>query len=388
MSDHIKVHTHLFLVSDDLIPNITPALDPRFRPCSVCLLCSPDTTEQTGRLEFLLKQSGVAVSRWNIQDGWDIAHIRERVLEFVAGHANEELALNVSGGTKPMSLAAYEVFRTLEKPVYYVHPARDHVVWLHPRERESFDLADRIKLPAFLTAHGMRLVSSRKEEIPEQLRTLTATLVKEVGRFAKLLGILNWLAAASEARLVSPKLETDLLQDPVMQELLSLFSSSGLLEVDSSFRLTFPDEQSRFYTNGGWLEEHLFSELYNLRVEIPIIQDLARNVLIEWDLHKSPVKNELDVVFLANNRLYIIECKTRKFDTNGNSDSDAASVLYKLDTLRDYLGGTEAQAMLVTYRNIPEIQKKRAEEFGVRVCEGDSLFNLKQVLGEWMLRNT
>lgn len=380
----MQINTHLFLVHDDLIPNITPALDTRFRPCNACLLTSPTTSDQAERLEMILKNAGVKVSRWQVNDSWDCDHLRERVLEFVASHGDGEIALNVSGGTKPMSLAAYEVFRYADKPIYYVHPERDHVIWLHPREWESFDLADRIKLPAYLTAHGMRLVKCESVSVPENLRQLTSALVKGVDRFEKPLTILNALAKQAEICLESPPIDMLKLQDPDMQELLGLFSSNGLLKVDSNNRLQFASEYARFYANGGWMEEHVYSVLYHLRKEIPTIQDLARNVQIEWDVKRSDVNNELDVTFLADNKLYIIECKTKKFDQSGNPDSDAAGVLYKLDTLRDYLGGVGAKAMLVSYRDISKVQKERAEEFSVRICDGNSIVNIGAVLRRWI----
>ena len=77
----MQIHTHLFLVHEDMIPNITPALDPEFRPKEVFLLCSPNSNDQTERLELILKESGIDVSRWPLNDPWDIEHVRERVLE-------------------------------------------------------------------------------------------------------------------------------------------------------------------------------------------------------------------------------------------------------------------------------------------------------------------
>lgn len=367
--------THLLLVHDSLIPNITPSLDPRFRPGEVCLLAAPAMHAETARLTRLLRDTGIDVSEWPIADPWDIEHVRERVSSFVAERRDEGIVLNVSGGTLPMSLAAYEVFRSTDQPVYYVHPTNDHLVWLHPNKQKAFDLADRIRLPAFLAAHDLRLTSVVRQGITEQLRTLTATLVAQVERFAGPLATLNWYAAAAARRdsLLSPPVSTEHLQRLDLAELLDLFAGNGVLQVDAQQRLVFADNAARFYANGGWLEEHVFGIISQLRREQPTIQDLGRSLIVEWDEEGSSVKNEIDVAFLANNRLYLIECKTKRFDVDQSPEAASAATLYKLDTLRNHLGGDEARAMLVSYRGIGTHARARAMELGIEVCEGDNL---------------
>ena len=384
--DYMQIHTHLFLVHEDMISNITPALDPAFCPEEVFLLSSPVAIDQTERLELILKQSGVGVSRWPIDDPWDVEHIRERVLEFVVNHDHGDIALNVTGGTKPMSLAAYEIFRYLDKPVYYVQPERDYVVWLHPRDRASFDLADRIKLPAYFTAYGMRLVSCRRDGIPEHLRTLTESLIKGVSKFSGPLSILNALASQSEGSLVSPSLDERHVHSAYVQELIDLFVSHDLVKRIPQNKLCFPSEDARFYVNGGWLEEHVYGVLFNLRKEIPTIQDLARNIKVEWDIKGSPVENELDVAILADNRLYIIECKTKKFTSDKGPDVATADVLYKLDTLRDYLGGAGSRAMLVSYRDLTKATRLRAKEFGIEICGHEVIHKIETTFKNWITK--
>jgi hypothetical protein len=372
----MHIHTHLFLVNEDLLPNITPVLDPSFRPQQVYLLSSSTTQTHSSRLKRILMNNGVAVHDLFVTDAWDIELIRDRVLDLVSNFENQEIALNATGGTKPMSLAAYEVFRSFEKPIYCVHPENDNVVWLLPKDRKSFDLADRIKLPLFFTAHDLRIVSSKNGAIPQKMRELTSLLVSDIAKYSRVLSILNYFASGSEGTLLSPVQRDEHLRDEQLQDMIKRLANLGVLTVDSKFRLRFMSEDARFFVNGGWLEEHVYSVLSGFNP----IQDLARNVSFVWDEKESPVKNEIDVAFLADNRLYLIECKTKNFECK---QSDADEVLYKLDTLRDYLGGKEARAMFVSYNPIPQIHKKRAEELGILVCEGNSIGNIEAVLKGW-----
>jgi hypothetical protein len=370
------IHTHLFLVNDDLVPNITPVLDPSFRPGQVYLMSSPETSVYAGRLKRILNNAGVIAHDLLVNNSWEIETVRTKVREFIDNHGHTDIALNVTGGTKPMSLAAYEIFHFADKPVYYVNPENDNVVWMHPCDRKSFDLADRIKLPLYFNAHDLRIVSSNNGAISQKLRDFTSQLVGDTGKYSRVLSIMNYFASKSEDSLVSPAQTNEHLKDQELQELIKCFADLGLLTVDSKFRLRFMSENARFFVNGGWLEEHVYSVLSGL----PSIQDLARNVILVWDEKESSVKNEIDVVFLADNKLYLIECKTKNFECK---QSDADDVLYKLDTLRKYLGGKEARAMFVSYNRIPGIHKKRAEELGVRVCEGNCIGNIAMSLREW-----
>ncbi len=377
----MRINTHLFLVNEDLIPNITPVLDDRFRPESVYLLSSPATFKQAERLKKILKQSGVEVHDWAIDDPWDIEHIRDRVFEFLEGRNYGDVAVNVTSGTKPMSLAAYDAFQYAKKPVYCVHPENDHVIWMSPRDLAPFDLADRIKLPLFFKAHDLHITSSINNGIPKNIRELNTTLAKEVKRFSGPLTVLNALAASAVETLLSTPMPAHYFENSEMREMLDLFCTEKLFEVDPEFRLRFPDESARFFVNGGWLEEHVYSLLFNLRKEVPTIQDVARNIRFLWDEVGNPkedVENEIDVAFLADNRLYLIECKTKKYD------NDANDVLYKLGILRDNLGGREARAMFISYQKLTDKTRRRAAELNIQVYELAEIKRLEETLKCWI----
>ena len=113
------------------------------------------------------------------------------------------------------------------------------------------------------------------------------------------------------------------------------------------------------------------------------IQDIARSVEIERKVAGNAVPNELDVVFLADNRLHLIECKTRQFKGEGE-DSPGAEAIYKLDTLADLTGGLQARAMLVSYRDMSGHDRNRARDLGIAVCAGGQLRHLERHLRDFI----
>jgi len=371
MNSTMNAETHLCLVSDQPTPNITPLLDSTFKPSKVILLTSPEKQVQAERLKQVIQSSGICVAIRPIDDAMDVEHIRSRVLELLEEH-EDGIALNATGGTKPMSIAAYEVFRGLDLPIFYVHPEKDRVIWMHPDNRPAFDIEDRIHLPQFLQAHGVQSESMNRTAMSTQLRQLTSILIRDIDHFTKALGTLNYLAYQATS-----SLQADLPNDKrawkPLRDLLDLFASEGLLEV-AGHTVRFRDDEARFFVNGGWLEHHVFSGVQKIRTGNAHIHDLAQGL----EVVRGEVRNELDVAFLCDNRLHLIECKTKQFKQGGSD------VVYKLDALTDALGGLRARSMLVSFQTLGKADRNRARQAGILVCEGRNIQRLDEVIRHWI----
>ena len=383
-----KPTTHICLVYNTATANITPALDPNFKPQEVILIHSLAQEYRAKCLEAALKPAGIKVSHWLIQDIRDVEQIRDRILELMIERENDDIVLNASGGTRPMSIAAYEVFKEFNKPIFYVHPETDAVSWINRRDLPSFNVADRIKLPAFLQAHGAEVSNQGKRSgVPDNLRRLTQELVEQAESLAKPLAALNWLAQQAQTDLKVSLTEKQQYWKE-LKILIQQFADEGLLTFQNN-SLYFKDEDARFFVNGGWLEVYTYSLLYGLRAEIPRIQDVGRSVEVCRDSTGRSVKNELDVAFLHNNHLYIIECKTKRFiDSTPTSaadfDTHGADVLYKLDTLKWLLGGVQTKVMLVSYQPLSLWDKQRARDLQIETCIAQQLTQLKTSLRQWI----
>ena len=375
----IKAKTHVYLVSAQATPNITPALDSGARPEKVVLVVSPDMEKQAEWLSDVLKSAaGVKVMFWRINHPWNISHIQDRILDLITELDDESIALNATGGTKPMSIGAYEVFRSAGKPIFYVHPERDELVWLFPSQQPSHRLADRVKIPHFIRSYGGSVVSKGSLVVPPSYREFANTLINNIEQYERSLGTLNWYANSAERSLTSEPVHDSAIRNQGFRELLGQLSDLNMVSLVNG-RLKFSSEEARFFANGGWLEQYVLSTLNSLKKELPSIQDTATSVEI---VRGDGVKNELDVVFLADNRLYIIECKAKNF--KAGSATSGADTLYKLDSLADAVGGLKASALLVSYRPLGNYDMNRAREMGVTVFQGDLLKSLRVHLRRWI----
>lgn len=378
----MNIETHLILVSAQAVPNITPVLDENFKPRKVIMLVSPDMQKCASWLEAVIKKRGVKTERRTIDDPWDIGHVRDGVLDLLAGQPEGSVALNATGGTKLMSIAAYEVFRSENLPIFYVHPEEDRVIWLYPPNRPSHELADRLKMAEFFQSYGA-VVTGQGEKwgVPNVYRVLTEQIIRNIDRFEKPLSTLNFWAAKAEQSL-SAVVDDGATTKREFVELIDLFQGADLLTFQYN-KLSFPNEEARFFVNGGWLEQHVYGLCLNLKKQCRI-QDIGRSIEVERVYQNKPVKNEIDVAFLKDNRLFLIECKTKRYADKHPVHSEGAQTLYKLDTLKDLLGGLQARAMLVSFAHLKPHDLQRADDLGISVCCRKDLAQLQERLQSWL----
>jgi hypothetical protein len=321
----MTITTHLILVSAQPIPNLTPIFDDTLRPKKVVMLVSPDMQERSKALENIYKPRGISVERCLIEDPWDADRMREQVEDMLlTQYPDGDIALNATGGTKLMSIAAYEAFRSCQLPIFYVHPEHDRLIWLSPK-LPDVDLSDRLKLEDYLMAYGSPVDKLDRMGVKEPIRQLTQQLLTDYDRYANELGTLNYLALKADNPQLTSEIEPGPQSKPLLWELLEQFEAAGLCKINGH-SLRFVDENARFTANGGWLEMHTYALFLNLKKTCGI-QDVACNITINRQpAGRAVVKNEIDIGLIKANRLHLIECKTGCLEKG-------ADVLYKLDSL-------------------------------------------------------
>jgi len=383
-ADEGRADIHVCLISQQATPNLTPLLDPSFAPRQVVMLVSAEMRERARWLADVIKPRGISVQTLEVSDPWDMqALVGELLIWLDKLDSESTVALNVTGGTKPMAMAAQQAFAIADRPVFYVHQAHDEVMWLTPDKRPARALVNRLKLEDYLHAHGWQVINRPPPPArSEPFRRLTDELAMQVGSLAPALGTLNWYAQrCHQEQRLEIALEKSDAAKPGFVALLQKFSAAGAC-TERGGRLSFPNEDARFFCNGGWLEHHVHGVLAGIKARTGAIQDLAMGLKVrslDNRLKGNAGSNELDLAFLAHNRLHIVECKTRSF---GEHDSSADAV-YKLDALTA-LGGLNTQAMLVSYRELQDGDRQRAHDLRIQTVVGGGINNLEQLLLRWM----
>ena len=260
-----RYDTHLCLVSAQATPNLLPVLDETWRPRRVVLACSSQMKEAAQALRSVLQtKGGIAIDMLDLPNAYDYAALSEAFLNFLAEHADENIALNVTGGTKLMAVAAQEVFREERKPVFYVNVESDEVLVIGEKAA-SQPLRAKLKVHEMLKAHGYSVSTQEQPQITRELRDLTARLIDHVACAGRALGAFNALARVARDNNLRVELNRD-QSSLALGDIVALFEQAGLLRQQGS-TLIFKNEESRFFANGGWLEAHVFEVLQSLRAQ-------------------------------------------------------------------------------------------------------------------------
>lgn len=318
--------THLCLVSDQPVPSLTPLLDPALAVRQVILVHAPERARHAAWLADALQRHGRAVELFALQDGYDLPGLR-REMSALAGRHPQGVIANITGGSKMMTIAAWETFTRPTDRLYYVDIRRDSLRWLRPEAPEQA-VADRVRLETYIVAHGQRIQ-------PEQ----------------------------------------PLRRDPP--------DPANLIEWRRLARSLAADSQPHSSSGGHWLEELVFAEIEALRAEDRTLQDVARQFkVVDGDRKRKPVENEYDVAVLRDNSLYLIECKTGQ----AGAGKAATAALYRLATLFEGLGGLRGGGILVSSEALSARIKARAELLKIVVIDRSGLAQLKHSLAAAMVR--
>ena len=376
----MKFNTHVCLVSAQATPNLTPLLDATLKPRRVVLVTSPDMTSHSDALATVIKRKEIVVERLVISDAYDYAGVEDALLNWLAANESSEVALNITGGTKVMAMAAQSVFMSANKPIFYVKIETDEVMFLDHREYHPLDA--RVKLRDYLEAHRYELTESPAHpQIRADQRDLVNRLVDHVESAGAALGQINGLALSAIGTLRSPLLDDGQHASHKLRDVISLFAEGGVL-TESNGRIIFPNESARAFTNGGWLELYVSRVLSDIAPTANITEHAMNLDIVAPD---GRTRNEIDAAFMHRNRLHIIETKTSNLSTAGSTgDNKATEAIYKLETLLK-LGGLRTRGMLVDYRGkLTVADRARAEQSHIRIVSGVQLKNLSNEIRNWI----
>lgn len=373
-----QAQVQILLVSEQAAPNLLAALDPRMKPREAVLLVSEKMTRRADALQSVLQEVGIKTSRVTLPDEHNLAALENTLMDVAGQREGQSIALNVTGGNKLMALAAQSVAQLAQWPVFYVDVDTDQIIWLD-KASPAQDLTQQLRIKHYLRGYGFTLAEGLDKPQPNAAyQSLLQDLVLNVGTLEEPIGQLNWLGqqAESEGRL-SVKLSHRQLDSRSLEALLRKFEQAKVLKI-SGDTLTYASEEARFFAKGGWLEHHVYQTVCQVTGDLAI-RDKAANLVVQ---DASSQKNEIDVAFMARNRLFAIECKTARMDS---PDSQKANdTLYKLAENCRRIGGLGTRGMLATYRPLRDSEQRLAKALNLEVVAGAALARLGERIKQWV----
>ena len=376
---------HICLVSQQAAANLLPALDPGLKPEKIILVVTGKMQRQAEHLCAVLKESAVKVDLLQLTNERDFRQIEEELLNLATRLEGQSVALNITGGTKFMSVAAQSVAQACGWAMFYVDADTDRVIWLGQNTPPAQPLQEQLKLRHYLRSYGFELTQKpNRSQANAAQEQLTQNLVANVSGLENSITTLNALTQDAERR---NSLSVDLVDwqrtDIALDVLLRDFESCNALTRQGD-RIQFPHKDARDFVKGGWLELHTIQAVHQVTGPLGIRDKALGLEVID---EASDTRNELDIAFMARNRLFVIECKTARIDRPQGPSQQAPKAndtLFKLSENCRRLGGLGTRGMLVSYRKLREPEMRLARALGIEVVAGADIARLPEKLKKWV----
>ena len=244
--------------------------------------------------------------------------------------------VNLTGGTKVMSLAVYNYFSSQGNIIYYIPFPKNEYHQLFPQEENQINkLNYRCDLDEYLTAHGL------------YFKTDGSSLRQKM-----------------ESQYLFEKVKSKKYQ---LQEVPEIAWAHSLI-----------DPEMKSYFSGGWFEDFIFRFISK---ELKLTgKKIAVNVKLSREPDDIQNDNEYDVMFVKSNALYIIEAKVSVGTKSSSLKQKMDQILYKLGAVtRDF--GLRVNAYVFTLSDLRSSEKlfdsmeKRRRILGVRGVFDQASFN-------------
>ncbi|GBU24446.1 hypothetical protein R83H12_01076 [Fibrobacteria bacterium R8-3-H12] len=250
----------------------------------------------------------------------------------------EEILVNVTGGTKMMSIGVKEFFNDKRQAkMYYMPINKNEIVDLQNEKTEPINC--EISLSDYLKSYGVKVENESKPLFPEEY---TKEFYKEHYEKLNSKGILGSLRKDRKKN-----------RENSWQELKGIGFKEDL------------NKKEIAYLTGGWFEEFVY---FKIKKELNLADDYIKNG-VQITSGQKNVQNEFDVLYLKDYKLYSIECKTSILDGNNENKSIMSETIYKAKALQKDFGLT-AKASIYTLSSKQEIKNsgmERASYFDIDI---------------------
>ncbi len=355
------------LVSEQTPPNIF--LIRELDDIDFYLLMTTSQMEQKNKSGAIIAASDIPADKVNtLTVPEDSMTDIENALDLLDFQDNDHFIVNLTGGTKIMSIAVYNYFRNRESEIYYLPIGKNEYHKIFPEVKNRIHpLHYRIPILDYMTACDVTVQNPEEKNTlvkdPEYTRRFFNFFCNSSSLDSKDISSLREIMNQKRKQLKKEPLAVDSEEwlPPFLERAQFTPQENGTLQ-RSEIR----------YLCGEWFEEYV----YNLVKGVHQLDDafIARGMQIE----RKGVQNELDVVFTLNNNLHVIECKTGLFDSSAKRNL-LDETIYKAQALRREFTLFARSHIFTTVEPgdsklmVREHSERRSRLFGINLVDGSTL---------------
>ncbi len=364
----------VMLVGGRQTPNVIGVM--KFSPNQIVLIVSKDERKQ----KDILLDSLRSIKSLNPPDDEDIIEVD--AYDFPANlvairgvcnkYHNKQIQFNLTGSTKIMALAGYEIAREKEIASFYV--AGNRILWLTGQEHQAIEKID-LNIKQYLKIFGRDISHKFKFDSLsfDKLCAINA---------AKLLAINTTHSANMLKKIRKNANKTkDGLQVPLgdfgedEKRIAMNLKDEGALDVDGDLIRIRSNNDLEFF-KGNWLEVFVYNEALNKKdgAGAPIFDYCD----ISLEIKSDQAEKEIDVACIHEAQLIHCSCKT-------DGDPFKTAYLDELHSISNMIGGRFCSRVFVTNAVFPDKTKQsqfldQAKEREIVVVTGNELANIGKIL--------
>ena len=373
MKDTILIN----LVSEQTIPNVQFVkwyFNQNHSPMKILLLSTKEMEkkEKSKCIKDALNLSDSFVEWETIQtDENDISQTQNILNEYFKTNKYKNVIVNITGGTKLMSLAVFDFFNSKSDAKIFYQPIGKELQEIFP-EQVKYDMFEVLSLEEYLKAHGISYSFSNECVKNWGFNKAVYDLIVEKNR-ELIKGMLALQNNSYFKNIYKKKdfLDFTQLDDSKFTEIKSpIATKENICKLLRLFGFDAAKVELKHirYITGGWFEEFVYQKICNEYQNVD-----EKNVALNVTIQKGNDKNELDVIYLdKDNKLHVIECKSFVDGKEGNKVLNDA--LYKLQAIIKSKFGLYVKQHLYTKSIIEKgTPLNRATEFGIDIKGGNTI---------------
>ena len=344
---------HINLVSNQLLPNVIPTLSQGVNDIEKIYLVTAGTDFENSAhlLKTFYESKGVEkVELYRCEDPNDYYALRYKAkdlyLDIKCFYPNAFVALNATGGTKPMSIAFTQEFDHLadNSMALYTDTLSKKVIILNDADNlPDLPYHSVLSVQDYFTLSNFKLKScitleTNAHEILESREMLSKALLVLGSQQSSCIAQLNAIAQQTNFAHSNMNLDNEItFLHPISAALTSILTMDEAKQFVTLYNksLYFYDENAIRYFAGGWLEEIIYLAALEAGVE-HVAMDLLGT--------QNNAENQLDVVLTNNNQMLIIEAKTLDWSKGKKGQNE----ILKLEGLTQHFGGSLGKSMFIS----------------------------------------
>lgn len=277
------------IISEHLIPNYHLFKHVKSKIDRHLLISTPKMMEDgvTANFTKFIEEDNYPVSNVITKNAWDFDQVLKDLKKDVITSNDDKYYVNLTGGTKMVSLAVFRFFQTFTAEMYYVAIGTNSCTPFYPNHKPVEKFKHSLSLNEYLGLYGYKSLFSNKLHKNADFTSKLFDRVKE-----------NKYNALNHSKIRKALIDK-----------------------------TCEREEDLTYYQGLWFEEYIY-QLFKSKLKLSKDQ-IGLGVQVRKYKAEGNSDNEFDVMFIKNNKLYAIECKS-SIGKRNEIGKNVEGFLYKL----------------------------------------------------------